>query len=227
MSNLKLKELSTYDNAAEWQRSKNPRLFCLELLGLRPCSAGSDWLVDQLEERFKAVLVCVHPSSEIEYGAIVGEGTKIWQFCHIFDGAQVGSNCVLGQGCSVASNAVVGDGCRIQNGVHLFDGVTLGDEVFCGPNVTFTNIRTPRAHVSRRNEWEVTNIRRRASLGGGCVIRCGITVGEYALVGAGAVVTKSMPPHALVYGNPAKHCGWVDKEGNVVERWDYDQGGAS
>lgn len=159
-----------------------------------------------------------HPSSIVDEGAVIGEGTKIWHFCHIFGGAQIGKDCVLGQGCSVASTVSIGDGCRIQNGISLYDGVTLEDEVFIGPHAVFTNVSNPRAFISRKHEYKRTLIRKGATIGAGAVILCGIEIGEYAFVGAGAVVTQSIPDHILVYGNPARQHGRVDKNG--VDRYE-------
>jgi UDP-2-acetamido-3-amino-2,3-dideoxy-glucuronate N-acetyltransferase len=159
----------------------------------------------------------VHPSSIIDDGAIIGTGTKIWHFCHVFRGAKIGRNCILGQGCSVSARAVIGDRCKLQNGISLYDGVTLEDEVFCGPHMIFTNVITPRAFIERKTEFRPTRVGRGATLGAGAVIVCGVQIGRYALIGAGAVVTRNVPPFALVYGNPARVKGYVSRCGNRLE----------
>lgn len=158
-----------------------------------------------------------HPSSVVDAGAAIGDGTKIWHFCHVFGGARIGRNCVLGQGCSVAASAVIGDGVKIQNGVSVYDGVTIEDEVFCGPHMVFTNVINPRAFVERKHEYRPTRLCRGATIGAGAVLVCGVTVGRYAFVGAGAVVTRDVPPFALVYGNPARRHGWVCKRGEPLD----------
>ncbi len=164
----------------------------------------------------------VHPSAVIDDGAVIGSGTRIWHFCHIFSGAQIGRDCVLGQGCSVAALVRIGDRVKIQNGVSLYDGVVLEDEVFCGPHMVFTNVVNPRAHLNRRGEYRETVVRRGATLGAGSVIVCGHEIGRYALVGAGAVVTRDVPAFGLVYGNPARPRGWVGRDGVRLE---FDAGG--
>lgn len=158
----------------------------------------------------------VHPTSVIDGGANIGEGSKIWHFCHVFGGAKIGSNCVVGQGCSIAARAVIGNGCKLQNGISVYDGVTLEDNVFCGPHMVFTNVINPRAFISRRDEYLPTLVCRGASIGAGAIILCGVTIGAYAFIGAGAVVTRDVKPHALVYGNPAKQHGWVSREGDKL-----------
>jgi len=156
----------------------------------------------------------VHPSSFVDEGATIGTGTKIWHFCHVFAGASIGQNCVIGQGCSIASRAALGDGVKLQNGVSVYDGVVLEDGVFCGPHMVFTNVLNPRAFIEKKHEFRSTRVGRGATIGAGAVIVCGNTIGEYAMVGAGAVVTRDVPAFALVYGNPARQKGWVDRVGN-------------
>jgi UDP-2-acetamido-3-amino-2,3-dideoxy-glucuronate N-acetyltransferase len=151
----------------------------------------------------------VHPSSYVDEGAAVGEGTKIWHFCHVMAEARIGARCVLGQGVNVGSRAVLGDNVKAQNHVSIYDDVHLEDDVFCGPSMVFTNVRTPRAHVSRKHAYERTLVQRGATLGANCTIVCGVTIGRYAFVGAGAVVTKDVPPYALMLGNPARQHGWM------------------
>ena len=160
----------------------------------------------------------VHPSSIIDEDVKIGEGTKIWCFCHIQSGARIGEGCSLGQNVNISNNVKVGKGCKIQNNVSLYEGVELEDDVFCGPSCVFTNDLTPRAKYPKgRASYKKTLIKQGASIGANATIVCGVTVGEYALVGAGSVVTKDVPPYALVYGNPARVHGKVDKEGNILK----------
>jgi len=154
-----------------------------------------------------------HPTSVIDPGAVIGEGTKIWHFCHIFGGARIGRHCVIGQGCSIAATAVIGDRVKIQNGVSVYDGVVIEDESFCGPHMIFTNVINPRAFIERKSEYRPTRVCRGASIGAGAIIVCGHTIGPYAFIGAGAVITKDVPAFALVYGNPGRQHGWVDRTG--------------
>jgi UDP-2-acetamido-3-amino-2,3-dideoxy-glucuronate N-acetyltransferase len=155
----------------------------------------------------------VHPSSVVDPGATIGAGTKIWHFCHVFSGATIGRNCTVGQGCSIAARAVLGNGVKLQNGVSVYDGVVLEDDVFCGPHMVFTNVINPRAFLSRKDEFRPTRIARGATIGAAAVIVCGHAIGAYAMVGAGAVVTRDVPAFALVFGNPARQRGWVDASG--------------
>lgn len=157
-----------------------------------------------------------HRTAEVESGAEVGVGTKIWHWSHICAGAKIGSAVILGQNCYVASGAKIGDLSKIQNNVSIFSGVSLGQRVFCGPSVVFTNIINPRAFIERKHEYRPTIIEDGSSLGANSVIVCGLRVGEYAMVGAGSVVTKDIPPFALVVGNPGRIIGWVDKKGNKI-----------
>lgn len=158
----------------------------------------------------------VHPSSCVDPGAEIGEGSKIWHFCHVFKGAKIGRRCVVGQGCSIASTVVIGDGVKIQNGVSLYDGVVLEDGVFCGPHMIFTNVINPRAFIERKSEYRPTRVCRGATIGAGAVVVCGVTIGQYALIGAGSVVTRDVEPYALVYGSPARRRGWVGRSGNKL-----------
>ena len=158
----------------------------------------------------------VHPSSIVDDGASVGVETRIWHFCHVSAGAVIGSACVLGQNVFVADGVVVGDGVRIQNNVSLYDGVTLEDDVFCGPSAVFTNVRTPRSGVSRRDEYARTVVRTGATIGANATIVCGVEIGAYSLIGAGAVVTSDVAPHRLVVGVPARTAGWVSHAGEVL-----------
>ncbi|MBU3849644.1 MAG: N-acetyltransferase [Candidatus Treponema excrementipullorum] len=159
-----------------------------------------------------------HESSYVDEGAEVGEGTKIWHFCHVMSGAKIGKNCSLGQNVNVGGKAIIGDGVKIQNNVSVYDNVVIENDVFCGPSCVFTNVINPRAFVERKHEYKQTVIKKGASIGANATIVCGVTVGEYALIGAGSVVTKDVPAYALVYGSPARVRGKVDKEGNILER---------
>jgi len=149
----------------------------------------------------------------VDAGAQIGAGTKIWHFCHVSVGARIGRDCVFGQGCYVAPTARVGDRVKVQNGVSLYDGVILEDEVFCGPHMIFTNVVNPRAFIERKSEYQPTRVGRGATIGAGAVLLCGHSIGEYAFIGAGAVVTRDVLPYALVYGNPARACGWMGRDG--------------
>jgi UDP-2-acetamido-3-amino-2,3-dideoxy-glucuronate N-acetyltransferase len=151
----------------------------------------------------------VQPTSFVDEGASIGAGTKIWHFSHIMPRTKIGAECNIGQNVVIGPDVTVGRGCKIQNNVSIYKGVTLEDEVFCGPSMVFTNVVNPRAAIRRMDEARPTLVRRGASLGANCTIVCGVTIGRFAFVGAGAVVTKDVPDHALVYGNPAKVRGWV------------------
>ena len=158
----------------------------------------------------------IHPSALIELPVTIGEGTKIWHFCHIMSGAYIGARCVLGQNCFVAGTVSIGDDCHIQNNVSLYDGVLLQDEVFVGPSCVFTNIRRPRAAISRQGYFQQTRVQRGATLGANSTIVAGVTVGRWAFVGAGCVVLKDLPDYALVVGNPARPVGWVSRAGEPL-----------
>ncbi len=151
----------------------------------------------------------LHDSSYVDDGAVVGEGTKIWHFCHVMRGARIGPGCSLGQNVVVSPDVVVGSNVKIQNNVSLYTGVILEDDVFCGPSMVFTNVVNPRSHVSRKHEYRETLVRRGATIGANATVVCGHTIGRYAFVGAGAVVTKNVPDYALVVGNPGRVAGWV------------------
>src|SRR5213594_1440400 len=146
----------------------------------------------------------VHESSYVDEGATIGPGTKIWHFCHIMPGAVIGARCSLGQNVAVMNSTRIGDNCKIQNNVSVYEGVELEDDVFCGPSMVFTNVINPRSHVSRKDEYQPTRVRRGASLGANSTIVCGHTVGRYAFIGAGAVVTRDVPDYALLVGNPGR-----------------------
>ena len=153
--------------------------------------------------------VFVHPSSFVDDGAVIGKGTKIWHFCHVMPGAVIGERCSLGQNCVIMPGTRLGNNVKLQNNVSIYEGVVLEDDVFCGPSMVFTNVGTPRSHVNRRGEYEPTLVRRGASIGANATIVCGVTLGSFAFVGAGAVVTRDVKDHALVVGNPARQIGWM------------------
>lgn len=162
--------------------------------------------------------IFVHLSSYIDENVEIGEGTKIWHFCHIQSGAKIGKNCSLGQNVNVANNVVIGDSCKIQNNVSLYEGVELEDGVFCGPSCVFTNDLTPRAEYPKgRENYRKTLVKKGASIGANATIVCGHTIGRYAMVAAGAVVTKNVPDYALVVGVPARIAGYVDKKGSKLQ----------
>jgi UDP-2-acetamido-3-amino-2,3-dideoxy-glucuronate N-acetyltransferase len=150
----------------------------------------------------------VHPSAVVDEGAQIGEGTKIWHFVHVMGGARIGRHCVFGQNCFVG-NVRVGNGVHVQNNVSIYDGVTLEDHVFAGPSCVFTNVVNPRSEVNRKHEYAPTLVRKGATIGANATIVCGVTLGEYCFVGAGAVVTGNVPDFALVTGVPARRIGWM------------------
>ena len=161
----------------------------------------------------------VHESAYVDDGTQIGEGTKIWHFCHVMGKAKIGKNCSFGQNVLVSNNVVIGDGCKIQNNVSLYEGVILEDYVFCGPSMVFTNIKTPRSEFARNtsNDYLTTLVKRGASIGANATIVCGITLHECAFVAAGAVVTKDVPAYGMVAGVPAKLTGWMSAYGDVLE----------
>jgi UDP-2-acetamido-3-amino-2,3-dideoxy-glucuronate N-acetyltransferase len=150
-----------------------------------------------------------HESSYIDEGCRIGEGTKIWHFTHVMSRAQIGRHCNIGQNVVISPDVVVGDNVKIQNNVSIYTGVTLEDDVFCGPSMVFTNVINPRSHFSRKDEYRRTLVRRGATLGANATIVCGHTIGRYAFIGAGAVVTNDVPDYALVVGNPGRIVGWM------------------
>lgn len=160
----------------------------------------------------------VHESSYIDDDVKIGRGTKIWHFCHVQSGAEIGEDCVLGQNVNISNHVKIGNGVKIQNNVSIYEGVELEDHVFCGPSCVFTNDLTPRAAFPKgRENYKKTLIKEGASIGANATIVCGHTVGRYAMVAAGSVVTKDVPDYCLVKGVPAQICGKVDEKGNIVE----------
>ena len=154
-----------------------------------------------------------HDSAIIDDGAIIGQNSRVWHFCHISGKARIGSNCSLGQNVYVGNDVSIGDGCKIQNNVSVYDAVTLEDDVFCGPSMVFTNVHNPRSKVVRKDEYRPTLVKQGATLGANCTIVCGNTIGEYAFIGAGALVSFSVKAYALVMGVPAKQVGWMSAFG--------------
>ncbi|CAN5377353.1 N/A [soil metagenome] len=158
----------------------------------------------------------VHPLAEVEPGAVLGAGTRVWRFSHVAAGARIGADCVIGQNVAVGPGVVIGDRCKVQNNVSLYAGVVLENGVFCGPSCVFTNVATPRAEIARKSEFRATLVRRGASIGANATIVCGNSLGAWCLVAAGAVVTHDVPPHALMAGVPARRVGWVSHAGEVL-----------
>lgn len=158
--------------------------------------------------------VNIHPSAIVDPGATLGDGCRVWHFAHICGGARIGPGCVFGQNVFVGNEVVVGSNVKVQNNVSIYDSVILEDDVFCGPSMVFTNVYNPRSAVPRKLEYRPTIVRKGATLGANCTIVCGVTVGAYAFVGAGAVVTKDVPDFALVVGVPGKQVGWMSRHGD-------------
>jgi len=163
----------------------------------------------------------VHESAYVDAGATVGSGTKIWHFCHLMAGCRVGADCTVGQNVFIGEDVVVGSNVKIQNNVSLYTGLKVEDDVFLGPSMVFTNVINPRSHVSRKDEFLPTLVKRGATVGANATVVCGLTLGEYCFVGAGAVVTRDVPDHALVHGVPARQRGWVCRCGVGL---DFDSG---
>lgn len=159
----------------------------------------------------------VHETAIIDEGATIGAGCAIWHWTHVCAGAVLGENCSLGQNVFVGNDVRVGSQVKIQNNVSVYDAVTLEDGVFCGPSMVFTNVYNPRATVSRKDQYRRTLVRRGATLGANCTVICGVTIGAYAMVGAGAVVTRDVPAHGLIVGVPAKQVGWVSHAGEILD----------
>jgi UDP-2-acetamido-3-amino-2,3-dideoxy-glucuronate N-acetyltransferase len=151
----------------------------------------------------------IHASAYVDDGAVIGEGTRIWHFCHVLPGAVIGRGCSLGQNVVVMGGTRIGDNVKIQNNVSIYEGVELEDDVFCGPSMVFTNVVNPRSHVSRKHEYRRTRVGRGASIGANATVVCGVTLGAYCFVGAGAVITKDVPAYALMTGVPARRTGWM------------------
>ena len=164
-----------------------------------------------------AASTTVHPSAIVDDGAVLGAGCRVWHFAHISAGAHIGEGCSFGQGVYVGNDVLIGHNVKIQNNVSVYDAVTLEDDVFCGPSMVFTNVHNPRSAVPRKDEYRRTLIRRGATLGANCTIVCGCTVGDYAFVAAGAVVSRDVPAFALVAGVPARRIGWMSRHGERLD----------
>ena len=158
-----------------------------------------------------------HPSAIIDEGASIGDGTRIWHWVHVSSQARIGQRCSLGQNVYIGSDVVIGDNVKIQNNVSVYDAVTLEDDVFCGPSMVFTNVYNPRAAVTRKEEYKPTLVKKGATLGANCTIVCGVTLGEYAFIGAGAVVNQDVPAYALMVGVPARQIGWMSEFGEQLK----------
>ncbi len=159
----------------------------------------------------------LHPSSFIDNNVQIGEGTKIWHFCHVLPNTKIGKNCSFGQNCVIGPKVKIGNGVKAQNNISIYEGVEIEDDVFLGPSMVFTNVINPRAFIQRKHEFKKTLLKKGCSIGANATIVCGVTIGRYALIGAGAVVTKDVPDFALMVGVPARQIGWVDKAGNRME----------
>jgi len=169
----------------------------------------------------------VHPSAIVDEGARLGDGCRVWHFTHICGGARIGNGCSFGQNVFVGNDVQVGNNVKVQNNVSIYDAVTLEDDVFCGPSMVFTNVYNPRAAVAKKSEYRRTHVRTGATLGANCTLVCGVTVGRYAFIGAGAVVQRDVPDFALMVGVPAKQIGWMSRHGERLNLPAYGTGEAS
>jgi len=160
--------------------------------------------------------VFIHESSYCDDDVAIGAGTKVWHFCHILTGSRIGEYCSFGQNCVIGPRAIIGNRVRVQNNVSIYEGVIIEDDVFLGPSMVFTNVINPRSFIPRKHEYRRTLLKKGCTIGANATILCGVTIGEYAMVGAGSVVTKDVFPYALVHGNPARHHGWVSRAGNKL-----------
>ena len=158
-----------------------------------------------------------HPSAIVDDGAQIGEGSRVWHFVHVCGGARIGKGVSLGQNVFVGNQVVIGDNCKVQNNVSVYDNVTLEEGVFCGPSMVFTNVYNPRSLIERKDQYRDTLVKRGATLGANCTIVCGVTIGEYAFVGAGAVINKDVPAYALMVGVPARQIGWMSEFGEQLK----------
>jgi UDP-2-acetamido-3-amino-2,3-dideoxy-glucuronate N-acetyltransferase len=171
--------------------------------------------------------VTIHPSAVVDDGAQLGDGCRVWHFAHICAGARIGKDCSFGQNVFVSNDVVIGHNVKVQNNVSIYDAVTLEDDVFCGPSMVFTNVHNPRSAVARKSEYRPTLVKRGATLGANCTIVCGVTIGQHAFVGAGAVVSKDAPDFALMVGVPARQIGWMSRHGEKLALPVRGQGQAS
>jgi UDP-2-acetamido-3-amino-2,3-dideoxy-glucuronate N-acetyltransferase len=161
--------------------------------------------------------ISVHETAIVDNGAQIGKGTKVWHWVHVCSEAKIGENCSLGQNVFVGNKVLIGNNVKIQNNVSVYDEVTIEDNVFCGPSMVFTNVVNPRSEVVRKDEYKKTLVKMGATLGANCTVVCGVTIGRYAFVGAGAVITKDIPDFALVAGVPAKQIGWMSRHGEKID----------
>ena len=161
--------------------------------------------------------VTIHPSAIVDDGAAIGDGSRVWHFAHICGGAKIGQGCSFGQNVFVGNDVTIGNNVKVQNNVSIYDAVHLEDDVFCGPSMVFTNVYNPRSAVTRKNEYRITRIMKGATLGANSTIVCGVTVGEYAFVAAGAVINRDVKPYALMAGVPAKQIGWMSQHGERLD----------
>lgn len=161
--------------------------------------------------------IAIHPTALVDDGAQIGHGTRIWHWAHICAGARIGQHCSFGQNVFVGNDVVIGNHCKVQNNVSIYDAVTLEDEVFCGPSMVFTNVHNPRAAVIRKDEYRRTLVKRGATIGANATLVCGVTLGEYAFIAAGAVVTHDVKPYALMAGVPARQIGWMSQHGERLD----------
>ncbi|MGB9730835.1 MULTISPECIES: acyltransferase [Calditerrivibrio] len=164
----------------------------------------------------------VHSSSFVDENVEIGDGTKIWHFCHILPGTRIGKNCSFGQNCMVGPNVIVGNNVKVQNNVSIYEGLIIEDDVFLGPSCVLTNVTNPRSQVNRKNFYEKTVLKKGCTIGANATIVCGITVGRYAFISAGAVVVKDVPDYALMVGVPAKQRGWMSRHGHILKNPDKD-----
>ena len=165
----------------------------------------------------------VHESSFIDENVIIGENTKVWHFSHVLSHTKIGSNCSFGQNCVVGPKVIIGNGVKVQNNISIYEGVEIEDDVFLGPSMVFTNVVNPRAFIVRREEFKKTLLKKGSSIGANATIICGVTIGEYALIGSGTVVNKDVKPYALMVGIPARQIGWVSKAGNTLNFDENDE----
>jgi UDP-2-acetamido-3-amino-2,3-dideoxy-glucuronate N-acetyltransferase len=162
-------------------------------------------------------MLTIHPTAIIDDGAVIGDGSRVWHFTHICGGAKIGKSCSFGQNVFVGNDVTIGNNVKVQNNVSIYDAVHLEDDVFCGPSVVFTNVYNPRSAVNRKDQYLITTIKKGATLGANSTVVCGITVGEYAFVAAGAVINRDVKPYALMAGIPAKQIGWMDQYGERLD----------
>jgi UDP-2-acetamido-3-amino-2,3-dideoxy-glucuronate N-acetyltransferase len=172
----------------------------------------------------KMINVTIHPSAIVDEGAQIGEGSCVWHFAHVCSGAKIGQGVSLGQNVFVGNKVVIGDRCKVQNNVSVYDNVTLEEGVFCGPSMVFTNVYNPRSLIDRKSEYRNTLVKKGATLGANCTIVCGTTIGEFAFIGAGALVNKDVKPYALMLGVPAKQVGWMSEYGEQIPLPTYGEG---